>query len=81
MPAALVETAGTFNTMVDIKLKQWADRELAHTSIQVTALSNYFIIIYVNKFYLTLIWYISGWLGDAERFIPSAGGSECEERI
>ena len=35
IPASSVENASSFNTLIDIKLKHWADKELALKSIHV----------------------------------------------
>uniref|UniRef100_A0A8C9RVC5 Dynamin-like GTPase OPA1, mitochondrial n=1 Tax=Scleropages formosus TaxID=113540 RepID=A0A8C9RVC5_SCLFO len=35
LPAAQTMNSGTFNTMVDIKLKQWTDNQLPHKSVEV----------------------------------------------
>ncbi|CAI4224118.1 unnamed protein product [Auanema sp. JU1783] len=34
MPASFVESAGSFNTLVDIRLKHWVEKELPHKSVQ-----------------------------------------------
>lgn len=34
LPAAQSDTSGTFNTTVDIRLKQWADQQLPHRSVE-----------------------------------------------
>jgi optic atrophy protein 1 len=36
IPAAQNNSPGKFNTIVDIKLKHWAEKSLANTSIQVS---------------------------------------------
>lgn len=35
LPAAQTLTAGTFNTTVDIKLKQWTDKQLPNKAVEV----------------------------------------------
>uniref|UniRef100_A0A914HYZ0 Dynamin-like GTPase OPA1, mitochondrial n=1 Tax=Globodera rostochiensis TaxID=31243 RepID=A0A914HYZ0_GLORO len=35
MPASTVESTSSFNTVVDIKLKHWAEKELANKSVQI----------------------------------------------
>ncbi|XP_076870879.1 dynamin-like GTPase OPA1, mitochondrial isoform X2 [Brachyhypopomus gauderio] len=35
LPAAQTMTSGTFNTTVDIKLKQWTDKQLPHKALEV----------------------------------------------
>ncbi|XP_060690766.1 dynamin-like 120 kDa protein, mitochondrial isoform X1 [Hemiscyllium ocellatum] len=35
LPAAQSENSGTFNTTVDIKLKQWTDKQLPHKAVEV----------------------------------------------
>ncbi len=36
LPAAQTMDSGTFNTTVDIKLKQWTDKQLPHKALEVT---------------------------------------------
>lgn len=43
LPAAQTMDSGTFNTTVDIKLKQWTDKQLPHKALEVT--QSVFIII------------------------------------
>jgi len=35
LPAAQTMNSGTFNTTVDIKLKQWTDKQLPHKALEV----------------------------------------------
>lgn len=35
LPAAQTMDSGTFNTTVDIKLKQWTDKQLPHKALEV----------------------------------------------
>lgn len=35
LPAAQTLNSGTFNTTVDIKLKQWTDKQLPHKAVEV----------------------------------------------
>lgn len=37
LPAAQTMDSGTFNTTVDIKLKQWTDKQLPHKALEVRA--------------------------------------------
>lgn len=46
LPAAQTMDSGTFNTTVDIKLKQWTDKQLPYKALEVTA---YIMIIMVFK--------------------------------
>ena len=39
LPAAQTTDSGTFNTTVDIKLKQWTDKQLPHKALEVNCLS------------------------------------------
>ncbi|KAL0191262.1 hypothetical protein M9458_013960, partial [Cirrhinus mrigala] len=34
LPAAQTMNSGTFNTTVDIKLKQWTDKQLPHKALE-----------------------------------------------
>lgn len=36
LPAAQTMDSGTFNTTVDIKLKQWTDKQLPHKALEVS---------------------------------------------
>lgn len=36
LPAAQTMDSGTFNTTVDIKLKQWTDKQLPYKALEVT---------------------------------------------
>ena len=49
MPAYAVDDAGSFNTLVDIRLKHWADKSLATSSIEVGS----FFIIKLGSLYIT----------------------------
>lgn len=46
LPAAQTMDSGTFNTTVDIKLKQWTDKQLPHKALEVMQ----FILIQVVVF-------------------------------
>ena len=39
LPAAQTMNSGTFNTTVDIKLKQWTDKQLPHKALEVVEYS------------------------------------------
>ena len=39
LPAAQTMNSGTFNTTVDIKLKQWTDKQLPHKALEVECCS------------------------------------------
>ena len=45
LPAAQTMNSGTFNTTVDIKLKQWTDKQLPHKALEVRMQ----IIIIINN--------------------------------
>lgn len=44
LPAAQTMDSGTFNTTVDIKLKQWTDKQLPHKALEV--MLNVNVILY-----------------------------------
>ena len=50
LPAAQADNPSNFNTSVDIKLKQWADRTLPDISVKVLRVSNVLLwIVYITK--------------------------------
>lgn len=56
LPAAQTMNSGTFNTTVDIKLKQWTDKQLPHKALEVidtsdwlTAILNFFIMFSLGE--------------------------------
>lgn len=46
LPAAQTMNSGTFNTTVDIKLKQWTDKQLPHKALEVINASDWLTIIF-----------------------------------
>jgi len=53
LPAAQTMNSGTFNTTVDIKLKQWTDKQLPHKALEVIIAGeiiwNYFLVSYISQ--------------------------------
>lgn len=78
-----VDSTGSFNTLVDIKLKHWAEKELANKSVQVLQLSILDLIIF-DKFQHDMIINLCvflGRLGNAFPDIPSPSGGKRRFRI
>lgn len=48
LPAAQTMDSGTFNTTVDIKLKQWTDKQLPHKALEVIVCFYAHVIITIN---------------------------------
>lgn len=46
LPAAQTMDSGTFNTTVDIKLKQWTDKQLPHKALEVRP--NCFQVVFIT---------------------------------
>lgn len=52
LPAAQTMDSGTFNTTVDIKLKQWTDKQLPHKALEVRP------FLYLGVFVCLLVDYV-----------------------
>lgn len=58
LPAAQTMDSGTFNTTVDIKLKQWTDKQLPHKALEVKKTSCFYttcIISLLNNVNILII--------------------------
>lgn len=49
LPAAQTMNSGTFNTTVDIKLKQWTDKQLPHKALEVINTADWLPTIFIVK--------------------------------
>lgn len=59
LPAAQTMDSGTFNTTVDIKLKQWTDKQLPHKALEVRPFLylGVFVCLLVDYFWFILIFH------------------------
>lgn len=52
LPAAQTMDSGTFNTTVDIKLKQWTDKQLPHKALEVRPFRVQVVLSWFGFFYV-----------------------------